>query len=203
MDRVTDFSDLPEAFSVRQENGQYTHIKEPCYNLLADGFYGRRNSATLYHEGETLVYDGVPNYHLQPLNQAAGRKMMAWLDSLPTSGVSINIDDLAEAAQMIAGKPELAKMSKEDISKVTQKIAIDLKKKRDGTSGLVLPPIQGDTIFTAGQQGKKPPAMAATRYLDPSLNGPGQTGQRGVIHEPVVERSEARRPEQFSATPRG
>jgi hypothetical protein len=192
---------LPEAFSIRNENGGYTQIKDPCYHLLAPGFYGKRNNGTWYDEGEMLIYDGVPNYHLQPLNRAAGVKMQTWLDTLPTSGVSINIDDLSEAATMIANREELGKMSKKQIAEATQKIAVELKKKRDGTSGMTLPPIGGDTIFTAGQAQGKPPAMPATRYLDPSLRGPGHVGERGVIHEPKLGPSEAKRAAQFAAAP--
>lgn len=179
------FGDLPEAFAIRNPDNTLLQITKPCYSLLTPGFYGTHNQGTFYDEGEIVQTDQTPNYHMQPLNRAAARKMADWLDSLPTSGVSINIDDLAEAAVMIAGNPTLAQMSKDEISAATQKIAITLKKKRDGTVGMILPPMAGQSIHTVGQNQKAPP-MGATRYLDPELRGPGQTGSRGVIHEPKL-----------------
>ena len=198
MSKPNDFGDLPEAFAIRNPDNTILQITKPCYSLLAPGFYGAHNQGTFYDEGEIIQTDQTPNYHMQPLNKAAARKMSDWLDSLPTAGVSINIDDLAEAAVMIANNPELAKMSKDEISQATQKIAVALKKKRDGTSGMVLPPMAGPSIHTVGQ-GQKAPPMGATRYLDPELRGPGQTGSRGVIHEPKLGEMATSRASQMSA----
>ena len=198
MAQLSEFGDLPEAFAIRNPDNTLLQITKPCYHLLAPGFYGAHNQGTWYDEGEILQTDQTPNYHMQPLNKAAAKAMVKWLDALPTQGVSINIDDLAEAAAMISGNPELAKMSKDEISAATQKIAINLKKKRDNTSGMMLPPMAGPSIHTLGG-GQKAPAMGATRYLDPELRGPGQTGSRGVIHEPKLGEMQTGRAAQMAA----
>jgi hypothetical protein len=200
---MDDFNNLPETYAFRQGDGSIRQVRDPVYNCLAAGFYGLRNDATHYEEGEIIIYDFTPNHHLQPLNAAAGARTMKWLEALPMTGSSINIEDLSEATVMIAKNPKLAEMSPEQISAATLKIAIELKKRRDTTAGMVLPPMSGETIETMHQRaGGKPPAMMATRMLDPTLRGPGQTGQRGVIHEPQVGRGNVQRAAQpMSAHP--
>jgi hypothetical protein len=192
MERVTDFSDLPEAFALRQPDGSFVQTKQPCFRLLADGFYGPRTEATHYEEGEIVIADMTPNYHMQPLNKAAAKRTMAWLESLPMAGTVLNIEDLTEATLMIAKNPKLAEMTAEEISAATHKLAVELKKRRDGTAGMYLPPMQGETIHTLNRPAGKPPAMMGARFLDPTIRGPGQT-ERGVISEPQRQKSDIAR----------
>ena len=169
------FGNLPDVYLYQQGlNEPVIQIVEPCYYLLAAGFYGERKAATYYEEGETIKTGMVPNAHMQPLNKAAGKKVVAWLEALPTSGASISIDDLTEATIYIAKNPKLGEMTPEQIATATYKIASELKARRDNSMGMILPPMAGDTIETMHQRGRAlPPAMLAARFVDRSQLGPG------------------------------
>lgn len=175
MDHKTAFARLPEAFVYQPDPTSLPmQIVDPCYYLLAAGFYGERKAAMLYDEGEIITTGMIPNAHMQPLNKAAGARVLAWLEALPMSGASINVEDLTEAAALIARNPKLADMTTEAIAAATQKIAVDLKARRDNKLGMIVPPMAGDTIDTVHQRGRAPaPAMLGARFVDKSQLGPG------------------------------
>ena len=67
----------------------------PVWRVLATaGFFGPDH--TLYEEGSEVEYEGEPNEELEPLNQAAHDKLIAYLETL---------DALGKAAAEKAGRP--------------------------------------------------------------------------------------------------
>lgn len=174
------YAHLPTAFTYRAPDGEVVNVTEPCYRLLADGFYGLKAAASLFQEGEIIFdKDIVPNHQLEPLNQAAGQRVAQWLESLPLDGIPIGIGDLAEAAHMLRPREGMPEMNSTDWGRAVQKLALELKAKREGRQNLHIPPINN------ARPNSNAPGMLATRYKDPSHRGPGDIGNRPVIHEPV------------------
>lgn len=67
----------------------------PYWRVLATaGFFGPDHA--LYEEGAEIYYDGEPNEELEPLNPAAHKKMIAFLE---------NLEELGKAAAAKAGRP--------------------------------------------------------------------------------------------------
>lgn len=174
------YAHLPVAFTFRAPDGEVIQVIEPCYRLLADGFYGIKAAASMFQEGEIIFdKDIVPNHQLEPLNQAAGQRVVQWLSTLPLDGQPIGIGDLAEAAHMLRPREGVPEMNPLDWGHAVQKLALELKAKREGRQNMHIPPIN------PGRVNSKAPGMLATRYTDPSHRGPGDVGNRPVIHEPV------------------
>jgi len=48
--------------------------------LNVSGFFGPNDH--LFHEGDEIVYDGIPNEELEPLNEIAEQRMKAFLEML-------------------------------------------------------------------------------------------------------------------------
>lgn len=174
------YAHLPVAFSYRSPEGEVVQVTDPCYRLLTDGFYGKKAAASLFQEGEIIFdKDIVPNHQLEPLNRAAGERVIQWLETLPLDGIPISIGDLSEAAHMLRPREGMAEMNATDWGRAVQKLALELKAKREGRQNLHIPPIN------TGRVNSKAPGMLATRYTDPSLRGPGDIGNRPAIHEPA------------------
>lgn len=171
------FGELPAVYQHYMPDNSVSQISQPCYLLLADCFFDN----TFWQEGEKIVTNECPNYQMQPLNKAAGQKIDKWLLSLPTHGIVINIDDQVEAAHMLRNHPDIKNMSHEDASAAYLKLALGLKKKRDASLGMALPPLAGGTW---GTQRSNAPAMTHARFTDPSRRGPGQIGEQAVLHQP-------------------
>lgn len=180
---IDEFSHLPKAFAMRTSDGFVEQVTEPAWQLLADGFYGTGVEATLFLEGEIIVASMTPNFHMEPLNAAAGELMRNWLDKLPMQGTAINIEDLSEAAAAIQKHDKIAEMTPKEIEAATYKIAVALKRKRDhAQQGLVLPPIAGPTIESVrSQRGMSRPApLMNARMIDQNRQGRlGQDVRRG------------------------
>src|SRR6185437_16812140 len=96
------FDDLEPVFAMRDIDGQILKEKEPCYQLQAEGFYGRGLHGTWYQEGAVIVTPDVPNQHMKPLNRAAGVNYAKWLETLPQNKVTIEIGDMSEAAVILS-----------------------------------------------------------------------------------------------------
>lgn len=179
----TEFADVPETFAMRGEGGFIQQIREPCYNLLADGFYGD----TLYEEGEIITTGICPNDHMQPLNRAAAVNILKWRKSLPKSNVTLSIEDTVEAANRLRDDPRTKDMNHDQFSELAYKLAMEIKTRRDGAQAeLYLPAIGGQAVRQAGA-GKAPP-MPNTRFTDPSHTRPGQLSAAtgAVLHEPKL-----------------
>lgn len=53
----------------------------PAYRILSpNGFYGPDDH--LYVDGDEIYYDGEPNEEMEPLNDAANKRMAAFIDKL-------------------------------------------------------------------------------------------------------------------------
>jgi len=174
----TQFSHLPEVFAMRDDdgspNGRIFQEREPCYECLSAGFYGGGVQGTYYPEGSIVVGHLPPNDQLMPLNRAAALRYIAWQESLPVDKVQLVSGDLLEAATMLDGQPEYAKLSKEDKQRAIRKLAIELKARREGVNGLNLAlPEMGHNFVKAGQ-GKAPPILGA-KVSDMGQRMPGET----------------------------
>ena len=180
---VDEFSRLPAVFAMRGDDGFVEHVEEPAWNLLADGFYGQGVEATLYQEGEIIISSMIPNFHMQPLNRAAGKIMRAWLEALPMQGTTINIDDLSEAATALAGNEKLSEMTPEQIKATTYKLALALKVKRENTAGMVIPPMAGATIESMRNRGASKAPMMNARMLDQNRRFAGEDVRRGASQQ--------------------
>ena len=63
------FSHMEKTFSMQDPaTGEILQEQDPCYQLLADGFYGQGMHATFFMEGATIVIHSPPNQHMKPLN---------------------------------------------------------------------------------------------------------------------------------------
>lgn len=58
---------------------------KPAYRILAvEGFFGPDDH--LYREGDCIVFDGIPNEDMEPLNEPAKEKLRAYSDMLDEEG---------------------------------------------------------------------------------------------------------------------
>jgi hypothetical protein len=187
---------LPEAYALRAENGGIIQIQEPCYALLAPCFLGKGMNATYYDEGEAVKTADCPNYHMQPLNRAAGQRYEKWLETQAVEhGVRVSVEDLVQAAATLSSTrsaEEIAKLDSETWTKAVHKLAVLIGKKRNDQlyGDLRVPDMANPTSRVA--QSKSPP-MAGLHYVDPALRAPGQVGQRenlfdGKRPEPTATR---------------
>jgi len=72
----------------------------PAWRVLnPSGFFGPNDH--LYSEGEEIYYDGEPNEELEPLNEPAMVKLVAYLERLDTLGR----EAAAKAGKAYAGRP--------------------------------------------------------------------------------------------------
>lgn len=171
-----EFNDLEVVFAMRDAGGEIIREREPCYELLAEGFYGNGLHGTWYQEGATIVFGSTPNEQMRPLNRAAGINYANWLESLPQNRTYIDIGDMSEAAVILAKDPRVAQMSQAQAQRVTIAVAEGLKLKRDPHARDLR---AGDINrnFAPSSGGKSPPMLGA-KMSDLSQIGPGMT--RGV-----------------------
>lgn len=165
--------DLDPVFAMRDTGGEIIREKEPCYECLAEGFYGNGMHGTWYQEGATIVLDTTPNEQLRPLNRAAGVKYATWLESLPQNRTYIDIGDMSEAAVILAKDPRVAQMTQAQAQRATIAVAEGLKLKRDPNAR----DLRANDInrnFAPNSGGKSPPMLGA-KMSDLSQVGPGMT----------------------------
>lgn len=168
--------DLEVVFAMRDTGGEIIREKEPCYECLAEGFYGNGMHGTWYQEGATIVLATTPNEQLRPLNRAAGINYANWLESLPQNRTYIDIGDMSEAAVILAKDPRVAQMSQAQAQRATIAVAEGLKLKRD-PNARDLRASDINRNFAPASGGKSPPMLGA-KMSDLSQMGPGMT--RGV-----------------------
>lgn len=172
------FGDLPDTFDIRNADGTISRVKEPCYNLLEPGFYGD----TWYDEGEVVLLTICPNHGMQPLNRAAGERFAKWLRALPAEGARITVEDMTQAALMLAKDPKFGDMADRERALAVQRLAITLRDKRDEqlNGGTFVPPQIGRAAPRSSA-----PAMPNMRFTDPSMRGPGGSPGQSILHNPV------------------
>lgn len=168
-------SDLDAVFAMRDGN-EIIRESEPCFECLAEGFYGNGMHGTWYQEGATIVLATTPNEHLRPLNRAAGLLYAKWLESLPQNRTYIDIGDMSEAAGILAKDPRVEKMSPQQAQRAVIAVAEGLKLKRD-PNARDLRTADINRNFAPASGGKSPPMLGA-KMSDLSQIGPGMT--RGV-----------------------
>lgn len=170
-----EFGELDVTFAMRDHaTNEILREKEPCYELLADGFYGRGLHGTWFQEGATIVTYDVPNQHMRPLNRAAGIAFAKWMESLPQNKVVIEIGDMAEAAVILSKDSRVEQMTPSQAQLATIKVAEGLKLKREGKNAMDLR-IDGINRNFAPQSGGKAPPMVGAKTSDMSQIGPGMT----------------------------
>lgn len=165
------FADLPEVFATRNPDGSIIQERQPCYQCMSDGFYGRGVTGTFYQEGDIIVAEFVPNEQMAPLNRAAALKMIAWRETLPQSKAPLDIGDMSEAAQMLAKNPQVTDLPPDDYQRAVIELATRLKIKRLGKDALDLPQISAHN-FGPISGGKSPPILGA-KLSDMAQRGPG------------------------------
>lgn len=162
-------------FVMRDPNSnQLIREKEACYQLMADGFYGRGLHGTFWPEGSIIVSHDIPNQHMQPLNRAAAVAYCRWLESLPQNRTFIDIGDMAEAAQILAKDSRVQHMSPQQAQRATIMVAEGLKLKREGKSVMDLRVGDINRNFAPASGGNSPPMLGA-KMSDLSAIGPGMT----------------------------
>lgn len=87
-------SRYPE-FYLGADGQQY---REPAYRLTGPA----QLDSIRWEEGEELIFNGIPNENMRPLNAAAERKYIEWMTSLPDAGKA-RPDDLMQAAWELRG----------------------------------------------------------------------------------------------------
>ncbi len=169
----TEFESLPEVFAMRNEDGSIVQEREPAFLCRADCFLGIGREATLYEESSIVVTRSVPNEHMEPLNRAAGIAVVSWLQSLPRQGVDVDIDDMAEAAQMLATDPDHVKLNKLAWGQAVEKLAVALKQKRLGKDFRSELPMGHNFVRRSGRSAAPPILGAKIAELGARL--PGET----------------------------
>jgi hypothetical protein len=178
------FEDEDVTFSMRDPaTGEVLREKEPCYELLADGFYGQGLHGTWYQEGATIVMHGFPNLHMKPLNRAAALNYCKWQESLPQNKVTLDIADMSEAAVILAKDPRVQQMTPAQAQLATIKVAEGLKLKREGKNAMDLRTSDINRNFAPQSGGKAPPVLGA-KMSDMSQVGPGMTRSIASITGP-------------------
>lgn len=182
------FGDLPEVFAMRNDDNSIIQEKDPCYECVADGFYGKGMEGTYYPESSIIVTQDTPNEFMKPLNKAAGLKYIAWTNSLPMNRTAIDVGDMSEAAQMLAKDPNVTLLPPLDYQKAVIKLSEELKLRRMGGTAPTTPSLQHN--FTPQSGGKAPPILGA-KVADMSQRGPGSTTASATV--PAGHQSTARR----------
>ena len=103
---------LPEAY--RTEDNQMVtaptyETAAQCYMVMTSAETGE-TGPTLIEPGEVFSSNDTPNQAWIPLNRAAGERIEAWLDSLPTDGQNIPQEIITQAAYQMRpreGEPEI------------------------------------------------------------------------------------------------
>lgn len=170
---LSSYAHLPEAY--RSDSGEM--VVAPCWRLLAPGYYGE----TYWLDGEILTMDIPPNHHMEPLNKAAGERLVAYMQSLPLNGSGLKDEDLLEAAFMLRPREGEKELTHDQHAQALIKLALQLKAKREGTGRLKIPELQGvRPVNSAGA-----PPMANATFTDPRTMSFGQQ-QGAVIHQPQI-----------------
>lgn len=157
--------------------------KEPCYQCMAAGFYGRGLHGTFWDEGAIIVSSDVPNEHMQPLNRAAAINYCKWLESLPQNQITIGIEDMSEAAVILAKDPRVQGMSPAQAQIATIKVAEGLRLRREGKNARDLRVGDINRNFAPQSGGKSPPMLGA-KMSDMSQLGPGMTRNIAAVTGP-------------------
>lgn len=173
--------ELEPVFAMRDGN-EIIREKDPCYECLAEGFYGNGMHGTWYQEGATIVLSTTPNEQLRPLNRAAGVAYANWLESLPQNRTYIDIGDMSEAAVILAKDPRVAQMSQAQAQRATIAVAEGLKLKRD-PNARDLRTADINRNFAPASGGKSPPMLGA-KMSDLSQIGPGMTRNMAEVTGP-------------------
>jgi len=174
------FEEIEVTFAMRDPmTGEVLREKEACYQLKADGFYGKGMHATWFHEGDIIVSHDVPNQHMEPQNRAAALAFARWIESLPQNRVTIDIGDMSEAAVILAKDPRMTngQLTPAQAQFATIKVAEGLKLRREGKNAMDLRVGEINRNF-APQSGGKAPPMLGAKMSDMSQIGPGMT--RGI-----------------------
>lgn len=168
-------SHMEKTFSMQDPaTGEILQEQEPCYQLLADGFYGQGMHATFFQEGATIVIHSAPNQHMKPLNRAAAINYAKWMESLPVNQTFIDIGDMSEAAAVLAKDPRVKEMSPTQAQRATILVAEGLRLKREGKNAMDLRAGDISRNFAPSSGGNKAPLLNA-KMSDLSQLSPGMT----------------------------
>jgi hypothetical protein len=177
------FSDLPEVFAMRDGN-EIIQERSPCYRCVADGFYGEGTSGTWYAEGSIIVLERVPNQYVEPLNRAAGLRWAKWATSLPQGRVFYGIEDMAEAATMLAKDPRVTDLNPIAYQKGLISLCEEIKLRRDGKDARSLPGMSHNFAPQSGQGSASPILGAKVAQMNERgpghLHGPNPGQSRGA-----------------------
>jgi hypothetical protein len=169
------FSHMEKTFSMQDpETREIIQEQEPCYQLLADGFYGQGMHGTFFLEGSTIVIKSPPNQHMKPLNRAAAVNYCKWMESLPQNQTYIDIGDMSEAAAVLAKDPRVKEMTPTQAQRATILVAEGLRLKREGKSAMDLRAGDIARNFAPSSGGNKAPLLNA-KMSDLSQMSPGMT----------------------------
>lgn len=178
-----DLTELEPVFAMRDPGtGEILKEKEPCYECLADGFYGNGLHGTFFMEGATIVIHTPPNQHMRPLNRAAGINYARWMESLPQNRVVFDIGDMAEAGAILAKDPRVQQMTPLQAQQAVIRLAEGLKLRRDPSAKDMR--VNDINRNFAPQSGGKSPPMLGAKMSDMSQVGPGQTRAATAVTGP-------------------
>jgi len=176
--------DLDVTFSMRDlATNEILREKEPCYECLAEGFYGQGMHATWYQEGATIVMHTPPNQQLRPLNRAAGVNYARWLESLPQNRTYIDIGEMAEAAVILAKDERVKEMTPMQSQQACIRVAEGLRMRREGKTAMDLRAGDISRNFAPQSGGRSPPMLGA-KMSDMSQIGPGMTRNLAAVTGP-------------------
>jgi hypothetical protein len=164
--------ELPAVFAIQGPDGKIIQEKAACYQCATEGFYGRGMTGTFYQEGDILVAEFTPNEWMTPLNRAAAIKVALWRETLPANQAPISIEDMSEAAQMLAKDPRVVDLPPIEFQRAVTSLASRLKIKRQGKDAMELVPMAHN--FNPAPGGKAPPILGA-KLSDMGQRGPGFT----------------------------
>lgn len=183
---MSEFSHLPTEYIA--ENGE--RVSEPAYRLKAPHFF----DDTFWSEDDVIVSTLEPTLHMEPLNQAAGERMEAFVQSLPADSEGISVGEMMEAAMMLRpreGEPEL---SNEAFQGAVLKLAAQLKAKRRGGD-----PVVPNTQSVRPAASKGAPPLANARFADAAQ----ANIQRKIQYQGELPQSRVKKPPQAGNIPVG
>lgn len=166
----TEFEGWPEV-----EQGE----REAYWQVTSETYLGNPPYRCLQEVGNKIVFGGIPNDALYPLNRAAAVNLVKWRNSLPQTGVAIDAGDHSEAAQMLAKDPDALKLPPHEWHKAVLELAIANKRRRgerDPRDGMTLPPLGHN--FTH-KTSNAPPLLGArfAQMSDGTFAGAGSFGR--------------------------
>lgn len=158
---------------------------EPAYRVINNGVY---MDDTLWLEGEEIIYDGVPNDSMEPLNASAEQRMRSWKLGLPDTGKT-KFEDMVQAAWECRPREGMPELAQADFYAAVVRRAVEMRIAREGGNADVQKP-----FFTMPKHNANVPPMSNMSFGEaarPTVPGPRR--DPAVQHMPQGDKRRAQK----------